>query len=104
MRKRHRRARVWLNENEYEQLQKDIVSSGLSQEAYLRKLITDTRPKEMPPIEYREMIRQLSAIGHNMNQITTRLNSIGVFDKAEYQKNVQDLMSGILTIQKSCEL
>ena len=104
MRKRHYRARVWLNENEYEQLLKDIVSTGLSQEAYLRKLITGTRPKEMPPIEYREIIRQLSAIGHNMNQIAARLNSLGIFDTSEYQKNVQDLMSGILKIQKVYEL
>lgn len=104
MRKRHHRARVWLNENEYEQLQKVIVSTGLSQEAYLRKLITGNRPKAMPPIEYREMIRQLSAIGHNMNQIAARLNSLGIFDTSEYQKNVQDLLQGILKIQKSCEL
>lgn len=104
MRKRHYRARVWLNENEHEQLLKDIVSTGLSQETYLRKLITGTRPKEIPPIEYREMIRQLAAIGHNMNQIAARLNSLGIFDTSEYQKNVQDLTSGILEIQKMYEL
>jgi hypothetical protein len=50
------------------------------------------------------MIRQLAAIGHNMNQIAARLNSLGIFDTSEYQKNVQDLMSGILEIQKVYEL
>ena len=51
-----------------------MQKAGLSQEAYLRLLISGQRPKELPPIEYHALLRQLYAIGVNMNQIAARAN------------------------------
>ena len=51
-----------------------LQKSGLSQEAYLRLLISGQRPKELPPIEYHALLRQLYSIGVNINQIAARAN------------------------------
>ena len=103
MRKRQYRARVWLNEQEYCQFIKNVEKTGLTQETYLRRLIKDYHPKEMPPIEYFEILRQLMMIGNNMNQITVRLNSMGNFDPEKYDKYHKQLMKLVVMIQKAFE-
>ena len=79
MLKRNRKVTFRLNEGEWRQLKGHVQKSGLSQEAYLRLLISGQRPKELPPIEYHALLRQLYAIGVNMNQIAARANSTGFF-------------------------
>lgn len=74
MRQRHYRARVWLNKEEYNTFCKMVSSSKLSKEAFLRKLITDKKVVQSPPIEYNDLLRKtselinmLSAIGYKDN-------------------------------------
>ena len=104
MRKRHFRARVWLDENEYEQFIKNVARSGLSQETYLRKLNTGHVIKESPPLEYYELIRQLSAIGRNLNQIATKINSIRDINVNIFNANYNKLLKAILSIQAAFEM
>lgn len=103
MRKRHYRARVWLDKNEFAQFIRNVERSGLSQEAYLRRLITGYTLKESPPLVYHELIRQLSAIGRNINQITTVANAIHLIDAAEYKENYENLIRLLQGIQKAVE-
>lgn len=53
----------------YSHLQKQVVLSGLKTEPFLRKLIMGAEIKPRPPEAYGKLLRELSAIGNNINQI-----------------------------------
>lgn len=99
MRKRNIRKQVWLNERENLCLQKYASKAGLSQENYLRALIKRYVPKELPPIEYHAMMRELHAIGNNLNQIAARANATGHIDRPVFQYEANRLRKAIQDIQ-----
>lgn len=99
MRKRDIRKQVWLNEKENLCLQKYASKAGLSQENYLRALIKGYVPKELPPVEYHDMIRELHATGNNLNQIATRANATGHIDRTAFQYEANRLRKAMLDIQ-----
>jgi len=103
MRKRTFRVRVWLNEMEYNTLKISVQKSGLSQEAFLRKVLNGYQVKEFPPMEFREMIRQICGIGNSLNQIAAKANSLHMLDADKYQQNYWQLLNILLSIQKKCE-
>jgi len=88
-----------LNDQEYRQLQRNIERTGLSQEAYLRKLILGIQPKDSPPLEYNQLITSLSAIGNNLNQIAVMMHSMGLFENEKYETNYQKLLQVIIRLQ-----
>ena len=104
MRKRHFRARVWLDEKEYEHFINNVTKSGLPKETYLRKLVNGHEIKEHPPIEYHELVHQLLSIGKNINQIAAIANSLRKIEAASYKENYQDLLQIVLSLQKAIEL
>lgn len=73
-----------LNEEEQQSLAKQVKKTGLSQESFIRALIQGYEPKELPPLDYHAMIRELHAIGSNFNQIAARANATGHIDSATY--------------------
>lgn len=99
MRKRSIRFQVWLNEEENASLEKNAQKSGLAKEAYLRTLINGYMPKELPSPDYYAMMRELHAIGVNLNQIAARANSTGQIDRTVFQYEANRLRKAILDIQ-----
>jgi len=99
MRKRGIRKQVWLNKKENMHLQNSAIKAGLSQENYLRALINGFTPKELPPIDYHAMMRELHAIGNNLNQIAARANTIGHIDRKVFQYEANRLRKAMLDIQ-----
>lgn len=85
VRKRSIRVQVWLNKEEKTKLQTSAKKAGLSQETYLRALINGYVPKELPPPDYYAMMKELHAIGSNLNQIAARANAIGHIDRTTFQ-------------------
>jgi hypothetical protein len=103
MRQRHYRARVWLNENEYKQFIRNVEKAGLSKETYLRQLIKGYKPKELPPIEYHELIQQLILINDNIRQIITRQNETGCSDEKQFAVQYNNFERVMLKIQRCIE-
>lgn len=62
MRKRAIKISVRLNEQEHEHLKKQARLSGYPMEPFIRALIMGVRLKPHPPDEYRELLREMSAI------------------------------------------
>lgn len=58
-----------LNVEEYNHLKELANTSGLKMEPLLRKLIMGTTIHARPPDIYPMLLRELSAIGNNVNQI-----------------------------------
>jgi len=89
MRKRNVQVLFRLNRKEAEQLDKNVRKSGLSREAYLRQIIQRLVPKEAPPPDYYGMMRELHAIGNNLNQISTKAHTLNVIDVQRYDEAVR---------------
>ena len=103
---RTRPYRIWahLSEREYAVFRANVKRSGLTQESYIRLLLSGHTPKALPPIEYHKLLRQLYAIGNNMNQIAARANSTGFFLADEYARNADELRRALLEIQAAFTL
>jgi hypothetical protein len=90
-----------LNEEEHQSLANQIKKTGLSQEAFIRALISGYDPRELPPLDYHAMIRELHAIGGVLNQIVAKANTTGDIDKAAYLNDVNWLRRTVLDIQEA---
>lgn len=99
MRKRNIQIIVRLNAKEQQHLVKQVKKSGLSQETFIRTLINGYLPKELPPPDYFSMMRELHAIGGNLNQIAAKSNATGHIDKAVYQYEANRLRKTVQDIQ-----
>ncbi len=75
MRRRGHVIPLRLNEREYRHLCEQVETSGLSREEYLRSLILG---KEIHPrlcTHHAELVRQISGLCNNANQLAHRANS-----------------------------
>lgn len=99
MRKRNNRIWCRLNDQEYAKYLSQVKKTGLSQEAFLRKLITGCQVKEMPPLDYFKLIQELMRTGNNLNQIAAKTNSLHLFDCDLYRKDVEAFWKILLHIQ-----
>ena len=91
MRERNRRFSLWLSDKEFEYLTKQAETAGLKKEPYIRKLIMGKEILPRPPDEYIKILRELSAIGNNVNQLARRANGIGVIEVLEVTKLREEL-------------
>lgn len=102
--KRNLKITFRVNEKERSNLQKQVEKSGLSQETYIRTVLSGHVPKESPPVEYFQMIRELNAIGKNLHQISARANATGFILADQYEDNYTKLMEKVLAIQEAVML
>lgn len=75
MRNRKNFIGLWLSDKEYYHLQKQCEYSGLTASALVRKQIMGVQIQPRPPDTYAELLRELSAIGRNINQIAHWANA-----------------------------
>jgi len=87
-----------LTREEADRFKKRVKKSGLSQEAYLRQLINGLVPTDAPPPDYYAMMRELHAIGNNLNQIAYKANALSVVDAASYEEAAAALDDSIVKI------
>ena len=81
MRIRKKQILLRLSEKEYAHLKEQATLAGLKIEPFLRNLISGVKMKPRPQEEWAEIIRQISAVGNNINQIAHRANIHGLTDK-----------------------
>ena len=95
MRKRSNQILFYLNDKELKILNQRIAKTGLSREAYLRSLIENIVPKELPPMDFYDVMRELRQISINMNQIAMKANTLNLIDAPYYTKCHKELQSAI---------
>ena len=87
-RNRSRQVKFWVNEEEYELLQKKMeAAGGVNQGAYIRKMILDGYIVNLDIPELKEIIRLLSITSNNVNQIARQLHSTGSI----YQQDIGEV-------------
>lgn len=74
-RKRQNRLEVRLNDSEDIKLHELMRETGFNASQLIRSLISRTEIKTRPPDELPKLLRELSAIGNNVNQIARKANS-----------------------------
>ena len=90
MRKRYIRKDIMLNELENEKLIADCQRCNLSYGEYFRRLLMNENIKEKPGKEFYEVMKQLSKIGVNLNQIAYKANSTNKIDKDYYERESEE--------------
>lgn len=66
---------VRLSEKEKEHLKSQAAACALKMEPYIRKLIMGKEVRPRPPDEYVKLLRDINAIGNNINQIAHIANA-----------------------------
>jgi len=89
MRNRTHFTGLWLNEAEHRQLEHLCHTTGLSASVLLRKLILQTELSPHPPEVYAKMLRELSGIGNNVNQIAYWANARKAISEQELLEAIQ---------------
>ena len=67
-----------LNATEYAHLCQQAEVTGLKKEPLVRQLIMGVNLRPRPPDAYADLLRALSAIGNNINQLAHQANAMGV--------------------------
>ena len=85
-RKRQNRLEVRLNDSEDVKLHELMCETGFNASQLIRSLISRTEIKTRPPYELPKLLRELSAIGNNVNQIARKANSTDSIAEDELTK------------------
>ena len=75
MRERNHFIGAWLDDKEYRHLKKQAELAGMGIDPFIRSLVSGTQLRPRPPDQYAALLRELSAIGNNINQIAYWANA-----------------------------
>lgn len=75
MRKRPHHISVWMNESEYRHLKSQAQLAGMGIDPFIRNLVAGIQLRPRPPDAYAALLRELAAIGNNINQIAHWANA-----------------------------
>lgn len=70
----------WLSPQEVAELKRKAELAGISETAVIRLLLRGYEPREKPDERFYEAMRNLSAIGNNINQLAVKANVLGFVD------------------------
>lgn len=70
----------WLSPKDDEELKRKAELARLTETAVVRMLIRGYEPREKPDSNFYEVMRKLSAIGNNINQLAVKANALGFID------------------------
>ena len=70
-------------------MQKKAKNTCLPEAALVRLLVRGYEPKERPDERFYDVMRQLSSIGNNINQLAAQANSLSFVDAQKLQKEAE---------------
>lgn len=100
MRTREKQVIVRLTQEEYNKLVTKSENVGLTISEFLRIYINGFEPREKPPIEFYEAIKQIRKVGNNINQIARLANATGVLDELTCKRQFDKLNETILEMKR----
>lgn len=94
MKIRNQKITVRLSEKERKFLGEQADAGGMKIEPYIRELIMGNEVKSRPKEEWAEVVRQVAAVGNNINQIARNTN-MGVEVTVDILKEVLEMQKQI---------
>ena len=89
MKRRTVKKQFWFSRDEAQDLQKKAKKTCLTEAALVRLLVRGYEPKERPDERFYDVMRQLSSIGNNINQLAAQANSLSFVDAQTLQKEAE---------------
>ncbi|MDD3414383.1 MAG: plasmid mobilization relaxosome protein MobC [Lachnospiraceae bacterium] len=89
MRKRNIQKIVRFNRSEAQDLQRKSKKACMSEAGLIRLLIKSYEPKEKPDDRFFDTMRELSAIGNNINQLAIKANALEFVDAVMLKKEAE---------------
>lgn len=80
---------MWLSREEAQDFQKKAKKACLSEAALFRFLIRGYEPKEKPDDRFYDVMRELSAIGNNIHQLSAKANALNFIDAPMIAKEAE---------------
>ena len=89
MRKRNIQKIVRFSRDEAQDLQKKAKKACLSEAGLIRLLLRGYEPSEKPDERFYDVMRELSSIGNNINQLAVKANALGFVDAPQLKKEAE---------------
>lgn len=89
MRKRNIQKIVRFSRDEAQDLQKKAKKACLSEAGLIRLLLRGYEPREKPDERFYDVMRELSSIGNNINQLAVKANAHGFVDAPQLKKEAE---------------
>ena len=89
MRKRNVDKHIWFDRQGAQDLQKKAKKACLTEAALIRLLLRGYEPREKPDERFYDAMRELSAIGNNINQLAAKANTLGFVDAPQLKKEAE---------------
>ncbi len=89
MRKRNIQKIVRFSRDEAQNLQKKAKKACLSEAGLIRLLLRGYEPREKPDERFYDVMRELSSIGNNINQLAVKANALGFVDAPQLKKEAE---------------
>lgn len=80
---------ILMTRAEAQDLQKKAKRTCLSEAALIRLLLKGYEPREKPDERFYEVMRELSAIGNNIHQLSAKANALNFIDAPALKKEAQ---------------
>ena len=89
MRKRNIQKIVRFSRDEAQDVQKKAKKACLSEAGLIRLLLRGYEPREKPDERFYDVMRELSSIGNNINQLAVKANTLGFVDAPQLKKEAE---------------
>lgn len=89
MRRRNIQKIVRFSRDEAQDLQKKAKKACLSEAGLIRLLLRGYEPREKPDERFYDVMRELSSIGNNINQLAVKANALGFVDAPQLKKEAE---------------
>ncbi|MCD8054970.1 MAG: plasmid mobilization relaxosome protein MobC [Lachnospiraceae bacterium] len=89
MRKRTVDKHIWFSRAEAQDLQKKAKKACLSEAALIRLLLRGYSPREKPDDRFYDAMRELSAIGNNIHQLSAKANALNFIDAPMIEREAE---------------
>lgn len=101
MRTRTHLLQVWMNDEEWNTLNRRCKKSGLPKSTYIRQLIHGLQPRDQPPPDYRLFMRQFYSIGNSLNQIARKAHALNVIDAQKYDEEIAKYHDALTRVEEA---
>lgn len=101
MRERNIQKIVRFNRKEAQDLASKAKKTCLSEAGLIRLLLRGYEPKEKPDDRFYDVMRELSSIGNNINQLAAKANTLGFIDAPMLKKEAEKWNSFQLKVENN---
>lgn len=91
---------VKFSDGELDMIDKMAFKTCRKRSTYIRETALGYTPREKPPQDFYEVLKQLKYLNNNLNQITVKAHTYGVIDENDYDKQMQMVRELVLDMKR----